>query len=503
MYIKYIILLLVILIYFYKRKVFIENFNTGEHRQSFPILTPSLTGTPEMPLPFPENNPQFNTLVEKDRWKHLSIWNKRPLRFNQNWNKVWKVPAKSDQSTTVQDLPNSDPHAEPATTSLINMFTGDQIKLVLENLVDPTGLQNPEYTNEKFKSIIANPQVYFEKQNQKTWIDRKNRNHDYPIIPYDYPVINRIINNFMIQFNNQIREQYPNYIEKFRFIPFQLYKYKVVGIEENPQKYRRYSLILVILRNVPVSRGFTIFTQYIVTNSGDLIFQNFDLIGIYTTDKLWMTPGYEKSPEQKDLLKDPEEDGIHYYNVKKFLDNRIKEEEERRVEHQPACFNNNNADPRNVFIFATGKNMCESKYDFYGRAKPTGVWDRPCKSDSECPFNGANKNYKNEFGKCVNGYCQLPVGLKPQGYHHYFSDGKPLCYNCNSKEWKSTTTLGKCCEDQKDKDKYPFLDGPDYAFRGDIFQRMNQEYVKRGCYSRPLYKTIFSKEPENEEVICP
>ena len=33
-----------------------------------------------------------------------------------------------------------------------------------------------------------------------------------------------------------------------------------------------------------------------------------------------------------------------------------------------------------------------------------------CK-DSECPFYKSNKNYENTFGDCINGYCEVPIGL--------------------------------------------------------------------------------------------
>jgi hypothetical protein len=72
------------------------------------------------------------------------------------------------------------------------------------------------------------------------------------------------------------------------------------------------------------------------------------------------------------------------------------------------------------------------------------VWDKRCKSHKECPFFQANKNYPNYFGGCVDGYCEMPIGVKRVGYRQY--SGTPLCYN------------NSC---------------PDYAFPLDSFSRLS------------------------------
>lgn len=54
-----------------------------------------------------------------------------------------------------------------------------------------------------------------------------------------------------------------------------------------------------------------------------------------------------------------------------------------------------------------------------------GTWDRRCQAHEECPFFQANKTYPNYFGGCVDGYCQMPVGVDRVGYRQYKS--KPEC----------------------------------------------------------------------------
>lgn len=490
-----IILLVLIIIYLYKRRDHFEQFTLiGDHKQTEPQQTPT-----------------DSTLIH-DKWKPLTINNQYPIVFNQNWNKVWKAPSASDKATTVQDIPPTDGHGTPPTKTLVNMFTGNQIKTTLKQMITSSSSTT---SNQKFTSIIVDP-TKIEKMNKKSWVDRihlynpESSNNIYPTPHYPIPVINRILADYLALFNEQVKSLYPDFINKFGYTPFQIFKYKLVNIEETTSnktptdKTRRYSIILVILRDVNASRAFTIYLQYLVNTDGQITLQNYDLIGIYYTDQLLMVKGEGPDYSQDDLLKVYKP--ITPDDAQYILDQEIKGLKQFKLTNQYSCFNKNPNDPSNTIIMANDKHNCEDKYDFFGREKPYGYWDKPCKSDNECPYNGGNKNYANSFGKCnKKGYCELPIGIKPLGYHHYFStpDSKPLCYNCKSKSWKATTTLDHCCDKQKDKSIYPFLDGPDYAFKDDIFDRVNAYFKKTGCYTKHKYKNILTNELDGYEVICP
>ncbi len=120
-----------------------------------------------------------------------------------------------------------------------------------------------------------------------------------------------------------------------------------------------------------------------------------------------------------------------------------------------------------------------------------GVWDRECKTNEECPFFQANKNYPNNFGGCIEGQCQFPVGMSKIGFKHYSKD-KPLCYNCKLKEEVmlpdgtisirerdcSGIECNKCCDIQHNKQIYPDLKSPDFVFEND--------HTEREKYSRLL-----------------
>lgn len=102
-----------------------------------------------------------------------------------------------------------------------------------------------------------------------------------------------------------------------------------------------------------------------------------------------------------------------------------------------------------------------------------GVFDRPVKEDSDCPFYKANKNYDNIRGGAKNGFCEMPSGVSIKGYRFYDKNPEkflPQCYNCKDK-LIGQGTIGTCCADQSDTLKYPGLKSPDYRFSGDTLDR--------------------------------
>jgi hypothetical protein len=116
------------------------------------------------------------------------------------------------------------------------------------------------------------------------------------------------------------------------------------------------------------------------------------------------------------------------------------------------------------------KSECEAVYDPAGRPNEViGVWDKECRKDDECPFYKANKNYPNNFGGCISGKCQMPYGLTQVSPFKYRNEKNTVCYRCKD-------GLG-CCDEQKDKNKYPKLKSPDYKFEGDELLRLQYYYL--------------------------
>ena len=78
------------------------------------------------------------------------------------------------------------------------------------------------------------------------------------------------------------------------------------------------------------------------------------------------------------------------------------------------------------------KEMFKIKFNVNQLMNGTGVWDKSCVYDEDCPYFIRNRNYPNSRGGCVNGYCEMPINLKRFGYKQ-INDNKVddiICYNC-------------------------------------------------------------------------
>jgi hypothetical protein len=131
---------------------------------------------------------------------------------------------------------------------------------------------------------------------------------------------------------------------------------------------------------------------------------------------------------------------------------------------------------------------------YHNDIKDYGIWDGPCQKDKDCPFYKANKNYPNNFGRCIDGLCQLPMGLERIGFTKYNNLTKPMCYNCNNisneeineesdEELYNGNTLNnlQCCQRQENmiKNGLSKIKSPDYMFENDsIIRKQNQTFLK-------------------------
>ena len=106
----------------------------------------------------------------------------------------------------------------------------------------------------------------------------------------------------------------------------------------------------------------------------------------------------------------------------------------------------------NAYSFSTGRK---------------GVWDRPCSKNEECPFYKKNKNYPNERGKCINGFCEMPLNVIRKGFRKFDETKKPFCHGCNIENCKGEECF-LCCEQQENAQN---LKSPDYMFENDTTER--------------------------------
>jgi hypothetical protein len=68
------------------------------------------------------------------------------------------------------------------------------------------------------------------------------------------------------------------------------------------------------------------------------------------------------------------------------------------------------------------KHECLGAYDQFGFPKQhVDVWDGPCKSSLECPFFTYDSSRKRFDGRCVNGYCSMPMGYTRIGFKKFIN----------------------------------------------------------------------------------
>lgn len=341
--------------------------------------------------------------------------------------------------------------------------------------------------------------------NNNTWINRYDYNPNKDLV-FEYiessiNELNLINKDFLNKFNNIFKKYYNNHhkINFFKYEQFYIYKYKI-------NKYFKYNDIklfeinIVLLRNHSTHAIHLYLTafydkkNYIVNNINqktNIYYKSLSLIGEDSLDKILILKDNSNNNEFN-LINSINNDGF-IKNINKVLIKRNEEVKKNiSLKSHYKCFDINNP---NKIIKVEDKFTCENEFDWYGKPKDIGIWDRPCKSDNECIYYKNNQNYKNYFGKCLkNGKCQLPLNSENIGYHYENKKKKPYCYNCykninntNQKlEWLPVTEINTCCDEQdknhkKYNKKYDFLDGPDYVFPNDTETRLNY-------YNNKLFK---------------
>lgn len=490
-----------------------------------------------------------------DPHKPLIITDRRPLTFNQNYDKIWLQDAvSSNDSDRVQDISHSAINYNPPKKKVINsgtashishILTPTQIKSTLTKIVSEHGL--PESViKSRYGAFHATPYLTygigsansknknFTTMNRQTWRTRwreykpsQARFQDFPIPVSPLENMENMINYFLNVYNNVIHKMgfSEEMTKTYGFDPYYISNYKLNDIHQNDKTNAFiYGVTLIVTQDVSSPISYTIYVQILreislstkpIANTSPntappnkYFIIDADLVGNTTSDALLIPPSESKSDTLYSLHKDYNNSAnktvLTPKDVETYLRNSIKNIKGRNLDDQYVCFNTDISDSSikkgNSILYSSSAEDCTSKYDLFGRPKETGVWDKPCKKDIECPYYASNENYtiKNNLGKCMpNGYCQLPINMRQIGYHYYDRKKKnePLCYNCNAKKWNAITPLGNCCEEQKNSTKYPFLKSPDYAFKNDLEQRIN-ENRKRNCHNKVDLNTGVS------ELVC-
>ena len=218
------------------------------------------------------------------------------------------------------------------------------------------------------------------------------------------------------------------------------------------------------------------------------ILMNTEFIGVNQNSEYLNTPAYDKSKPTNFFIlnKNFNDFQPRLKDINEVIKITETQQKLNALESNYACFNTD-TDTSQVILNYDTKSSCESPIDYWGRPKPVGIYDKPCEKDNECPFYESNKNYKNKFGGCINGKCELPKNMQSIGYHFYSNNpnNKPLCYNCNLDNKKYniiSSSIDDCCQKQYDKKKFKNFKSPDYAFKDDVIPRIN-------AFNQTNYKT--------------
>ena len=424
-------------------------------------------------------------------------WKDWPLEFNNTQVENNPLVLQTNQLSLPKEkqFGNNDYKAGLVNFAELAVIISDKLDYDIfekskELLLDPVSKKKLEFKYELEFSYIE--------LNKKTYVNRWKEYNPTIKVYFDYEDIKSPIeelNILNLLFKKRCDENQrilltENQLILFGLIPFQIFKYRIININylNNDESKPVYIIEISIFRETDLYLNTFSYVGFI--ENKEPIISNVKYIGRNSTDQVLLADFYNPNELKQEIIN---KNFSNSFTIEKDPDTIVKQTKEYlesyKLKNQYACFNLN-YDPlkKNEYILPYySRESCESSYDFYGKSKSIGVYDTPCKKDTDCPFFKINKNYENTHGKCMeDGYCELPSNMKKIGYR-YYSDSAgdlPLCYNCKTDKFVISTELDSCCEDQYNREKYPFLKTPDYAFDNDNLDRINY-FNQNFCKTKP------------------
>ena len=421
-----------------------------------------------------------------DSLQDVEYINDKNRIFNNNYNAVWLKPPVSYNNKNVNDLPLGINDYKEEITSYSYYIHIDTLKFLINEFNKKYTISYIEF-NKNIQSFGKLATISDDLGNEKTWKNKyfydPNKNIPDKFILSKFPNVDYILQFFIKKFNvifkyNYNNSKYFRFYKPFKFYPFFILKYKIVKYYTSKvSNIKIFEIRVCLLRQNDVN----VIELYIIGYVDKVpILQNILLIGNEPVSHYLIHPGITK-PNYYDIHNPHLKNTVTFENTEKILKEREqyqKDTNEFSIQYQYRCFD---LQKDGLIIGTNNKLDCENEVDWYGRIKNYGVWDRPCISDNECIYYKKNKNYDNEYGKCLpSGQCQMPVSTSKIGYHFKKKNSKSKCYNCDTKKWRPFTELNECCEEQDKNNKnynkkYDFLKGPDYAFDDDLNNRINYD----------------------------
>ena len=379
--------------------------------------------------------------------------------------------------------------------NIINDNNDDVFSISKELLIDPITKEKLKFKYELEFSYIKN--------NEKTWINRWEKYNPSIKTYFDYnEIISPIkdINILNLEFKKRCDERQKTLLTDsqlilFGLMKFDIFKYKILNINYFNSDINKplYIIQIVLYRESELYINTFSYIGYIRDRIP--LITNVKYIGRNSSGSMLLSESYNKNELKENIINTNFDNSVIINrDPSAILAISKKHKEEFNLKNHYACFNLNYSNIDKQYILpAISRERCETDYDYYGKKKNVGIYDTPCKENSDCPFFQMNKNYENNFGKCMeDGYCELPINMERIGYRYYKQkeDKLPLCYNCDSNKYLISSNLENCCQEQYDKTKYPFLKSPDFAFKNDTVERQN------------YFNTRFCKQKKDSEIIC-
>lgn len=358
-----------------------------------------------------------------------------------------------------------------------------------ELLIDPITKEQLEFKYElEYSYIELNKKSYINRWNEynpsvKTYFKYSEIKSDIE----DINILNLLFTEKCDVYQKELLTK--NQLILFGLIKFQIFKYRVINIYYIQSDIKRPVYVIEISLYRESDLYLNTFSYIGFIKNKIPIITNATYIGRNSTDNVLLADFYNpKELKQQIINKNFTNTPLIEKNPDAIIKLTKEYQEKYKLKNQYACFNIN-YDPKKKDSYILpyySRETCETSYDPYGKSKNVGVYDTPCKKDEDCPFFKINKNYDNNFGKCMkDGYCELPINMERIGYRYYSNkkSSDPLCYNCDSTKFEMNTLLNSCCNKQYDKTKYPDFKSPDYAFEGDSVERTNY-FSKKFCTSK-------------------
>jgi hypothetical protein len=382
----------------------------------------------------------------------------------------------------------------------------------------------------KWETLHSTKNRNLEKTEEEIFQERMNNGEDgthnikyNDLLSYQQKVLKIMLYYFILKLNLEVRKS--GYSLPYHDLTnYFISDYQIIKMEYH-QKLNLYKYTLIIeAHRDNKHHGYIFYTETLFKpDKMDVWISKAILRGIQPQDKLAFRHlnSYKKSnfivgSELNSLEKETNDMKLLKELYDAIRKTELKQLKESKINTDENNSSNNNIDISKEILLRnlddTGSRKCFKPDDQYWpfsktsndclsydtTIKKVGIWDKECTQDTDCPFYKANKNYPNTFGGCKNGTCQLPIGMKSIGFKHYTKD-KPICYNCHKKikvmtaDGKTIITnrecsgieCNKCCDVQNDKDLYPNLKSPDYAFTNDTDERNKHSQVDEMIIENP------------------